>query len=136
MYLIIRNIHLYSKNKQFSKICTNDKCLEDSCKKYLHSLTHDLYRCLAFWVAFGSSFDIGCSSKSKNKKSMHKFTMFWFLLEAWRACKITEVYWKEIILSIKPGNFWNKALCIIILSLIYSDIASKMHGVKSVYWLK
>lgn len=43
-------------------------CLEDSCKEYLHSLTHDLYRCLAFWVAFGSSFDIGCSSKSKNKK--------------------------------------------------------------------
>lgn len=43
---------------------------------------------------------------------------------------------KKLFSLLKKGNSWNKALCIIILSLIYSDTAFKMHGVKSVYWLK
>lgn len=43
---------------------------------------------------------------------------------------------KKLFSLLKKGNSWNKALCIIIRSLIYSDIAFKMHGVKSVYWLK
>lgn len=137
MYLIIRNIHLYSKNKQFSKICTNDKCLEDSCAKNTYTRWHMIYTDVwPFGLLLAHRLILVAQANLRVKKACINSQCFDFYLKRDVHVRLQRFTEKKLFSLLKKGNSWNKALCIIILSLIYSDTAFKMHGVKSVYWLK